>query len=40
MSMLTKTAKYIDLFCADVTLTGDFAPIYQLIQDSEFSPAY
>jgi hypothetical protein len=28
------------LFCDDVTLTGDFAPIYQLIQDSGIAPAF
>jgi hypothetical protein len=31
--------KYIDVFCDDVTLTGDFAPIYQLIEDSGIAPA-
>jgi hypothetical protein len=32
--------KYIDVFCDDVTLTGDFAPIYQLIEDSGIAPAF
>lgn len=42
MSMLTKETakKYIDLFCADVKLTGDFVPVHQLIEDSLIAPAF
>lgn len=42
MSMLNaKTAeKYIASFCSDVTLEGDFAPVYQLIEESNIAPAF
>ena len=42
MSMLNaKTAeKYIASFCQDVILEGDFAPVYQLIEESNIAPAF
>ena len=42
MSMLNAaTAKqYIEKFCNDVTLEGDFTPVYQLIEDSNIAPAF
>ncbi len=42
MSQLTaETAKkYIDIFCSDVKLTGDFKPVYDLIGNSSIAPAF
>lgn len=32
--------KYIEHFCSDIKLEGDFKPVYQLIEDSNIAPSF
>lgn len=32
--------KYVEHFCADITIEGDFEPVYKLIEESNIAPAF